>query len=58
MLPSKQIPVMNLSVLPVVDEHSVNIGVNVPVGVGYANAGYKRGEVYDVEVTRLTDDPV
>ncbi|MBT6177303.1 MAG: hypothetical protein HOI23_08635 [Deltaproteobacteria bacterium] len=36
---------------------SVNIGGNVPVGVGYVNAGYKRGEVYDVEVTRLTDDP-
>ena len=27
------------------------------MGVGYVNAGYKRGEVYDVEVTRLTDDP-
>lgn len=36
---------------------SVNVGGTIPMGVGYVNGGYKRGETYDVELTRLTDSP-
>ena len=35
---------------------TINVGARVPLGAGYVNAGYERGENYDVEVTRLTGD--
>ncbi|MEC9464952.1 MAG: hypothetical protein VX834_04155 [Myxococcota bacterium] len=35
---------------------TMNVGTRVPLGAGYVDAGYERGETYDVEVTRLTED--
>ena len=35
----------------------VDLGVKVPVGVGYVDTGFKRGSSYEVEWTRLEDNP-
>ncbi len=34
-----------------------DVGVKIPVGVGYVDTGYKRGSSYEVEWTRLETDP-